>query len=103
MIEISKERAEEIHAAWEQASSTERLRLTRMEWVSANGTTYYETQPSALEIVAAERIAELEDDMRRIADHDLSNQRFHAGADLSIVIQSMRNIALNALKTDPHR
>lgn len=69
-MEVSKERAEEIHAAWEAASPIERLRLPRLEWVTigGKGTSYFEHQPSKLESDAADRIAELEAALRKIAD-----------------------------------
>lgn len=59
--EITKARADEINAAWDAATSTQRLSMPRIQWFSVGGdTTYYETTPSQLELAAAARIAELE-------------------------------------------
>lgn len=61
MIEISKERADEIDAAWNAATATERLSLPRMSWLCVGGdTSYFESEPSELEKLAAARIAFLE-------------------------------------------
>ena len=60
MSEITKERAEELDAAWRAADSVERLRLHRMEWFNAgDGTTYFEVLPSKLELVAHAEILRL--------------------------------------------
>ena len=65
MASISKERADEIDAAWQAASMTERLSLQRCQWFAADTTTYYELPPTELERYAAKRIAELEELVER--------------------------------------
>ncbi len=61
MGEITKERADEITAAWDAASDTARLSMPRMHWVNAgDATSYFEEKPSKLELKAAARIADLE-------------------------------------------
>jgi hypothetical protein len=66
--EISEERFDELNAAWEAATPTERLRLNRTSWfcVGGKGTSYYEHKPSELEQHAATRIAELEATLRTL-------------------------------------
>ncbi len=67
MRKISKERAEEIDAAWQAATPTERLRLPRMSWLSVgDDIDYYEENPPKLELDAADRIEALE-----LALHDI--------------------------------
>ncbi len=60
MKEISQERAMELDAAWKDATYTQRLSMPRMSWFAADSVTYYEEQPSKLELMAADRIAALE-------------------------------------------
>jgi hypothetical protein len=60
MIKISKERAEELDAAWKAASDIQRLRLHRLSWFAGETVSYYEEKPSRLELVAADYIDELE-------------------------------------------
>ena len=82
--EISKERAEAIDAAWNAASDTQRLGMPRMSWIGADAVTYYEEQPSKLELKAAARIAELEAAltalMRKSADHIIAGHPINADA-----------------------
>ncbi|MBX9862927.1 MAG: hypothetical protein K2Y42_09265 [Hyphomicrobium sp.] len=62
--EISEQRAEELRAAWDAATPTERLSLNRVSWFSAGqDVTYWENTPSELERAAASRIAALEADV----------------------------------------
>jgi hypothetical protein len=64
---ITSERADELTAAWDAASSTERLSMKRIQWFSAgNDTTFWEMDPSPLETKAADRIAELEAALREL-------------------------------------
>jgi hypothetical protein len=67
MVAISKERADELDVAWQAATDVERLSLNRVEWWSAEKTTYFEVEPSKLEKMAASRIAELEAALRTTA------------------------------------
>lgn len=60
MKEISKDRADEIDAAFHAASPTQRLSLPYMSWIASNTVTYYEHSPQPLSLKASERIAELE-------------------------------------------
>jgi hypothetical protein len=66
MVAISKERADELDVAWQAATDVERLSLNRVEWWSAEKTTYFEVEPSKLEKMAASRIAEIESVMLRV-------------------------------------
>lgn len=62
-MEISKERADELDAAWQAASDTQRLSMNRVSWFSAETTTYFEETPSKLELSAAAHIKVLEDEL----------------------------------------
>jgi len=60
MTEISKERAEELEAAWDAATPTERLRMPRLQWLCVGqDTSYFEIKPSELELAAAAEIERL--------------------------------------------
>lgn len=84
MAKISKERAEEIDAAWQAATPTERLRLPRMSWLSVgDDCDYYEENPPKLELDAADRIEALESALREIANGEVDaggNRRNHPEA-----------------------
>lgn len=56
MNDISKEKADEMMAAWDAASLTERLVMDRVNWITVHDTSYYVTSPSKLEKNAAARI-----------------------------------------------
>ena len=66
MKEITKERAEELDAAWNAATDTQRLSMNRMSWFGADSISYFEETPSKLELVAAARIKELETALRNV-------------------------------------
>lgn len=61
---ITKERADEITAAWDAATDVQRLGMQRIQWLYVSGgndeTDYWEHEPPPLEKAAAARIAELE-------------------------------------------
>lgn len=59
-MEITKERADELTAAWEAATDTQRLSMNRISWFGSDTIKYFEEKPSKLELKAAARIAELE-------------------------------------------
>ena len=69
MTDITKERADELHAAWEAASDTQRLTMNRMSWFGAETISYFEHQPSNLERKAAARIEALEEALRWYVKH----------------------------------
>lgn len=66
--EVSKERADEIDAAWQAASMTERLSMPRLQWLSVGDgdTKFWELRPTTLEVFAADRIAKLEEALREM-------------------------------------
>ena len=72
MKEISKERAEELDAAWNAATDTQRLSMNRMSWFGADTVTYYEETPSKLELKAAARIEKIERIASCLLDHYLN-------------------------------
>lgn len=65
---ITKERADEITAAWDAATDVQRLGMPRIQWLYMSGgngeTDYWEHEPPPLEKAAAARIAELEAALR---------------------------------------
>lgn len=69
---ITKERADEITAAWDAATDVQRLGMPRIQWLYVSGgndeTDYWEHEPPPLEKAAAARIAELEAALRPFAD-----------------------------------
>jgi hypothetical protein len=92
MKEITKERAEELDAAWKAATDTQRLTMNRMSWFSSDGSaTYWEEEPSTLEKAAGARIKNLEDALRVIADMPIAEQD-------NMISANMRSIANNALQ-----
>lgn len=68
---ITKERADEITAAWDAATDVQRLGMQRIQWLYVSGgndeTDYWEHEPPPLEKAAAARIAELEAALRPFA------------------------------------
>lgn len=68
---ITKERADEITAAWDAATDVQRLGMPRIQWLYVSGgndeTDYWEHEPPPLEKAAAARIAELEAALRPFA------------------------------------
>lgn len=73
MSTITKERADELDAAWQAADSVERLRLSRMNWISDGETTdYWESKPSELERAAYATISSLRQEVETLRkDRDL--------------------------------
>ena len=71
MNDISKEKADEMLAAWDAASLTERLVMDRVNWITVHDTSYYVTKPSELERNAAARILKLEAMLRASGYSDL--------------------------------
>lgn len=67
---ITKERADEITAAWDAATDVQRLGMQRIQWLYVSGgndeTDYWEHEPPPLEKAAAARIAELEAALRDV-------------------------------------
>lgn len=90
-MKITKERAEELSTAWNAANSTERLRLNRTSWIAwGEDVDYFEEEPSALELKAADRIEELEDALSWYGEQ----------ARLCRLVHSEGDAGRNALATD---
>ena len=81
MKEISKERAEELDAAWNAATDTQRLSMNRMSWFGADTVTYYEETPSKLELKAAARIEKLEAALGEIAANTYGTELTNSDAE----------------------
>lgn len=79
MPEISEDRANELNAAWDAANSTQRLRMPRVSWFAADTVSYFEEKPSKLELAAADRIAKLEDALRRAKQKLVLYRAEHGG------------------------
>jgi hypothetical protein len=68
-MEITKERAEEITAIWDAASTADRLTLPRVSWISVGDrVSYFEDQPTQLELKAAEEIRRLREALQAVRD-----------------------------------
>ena len=88
---ITKERADEITAAWDAATDVQRLGMQRIQWLYVSGgndeTDYWEHEPPPLEKAAAARIAELEASLGKINALIDSPSRFNA--DVQAVLDSV--------------